>query len=196
MKCLIWLSNFATHGESLDNCKLTLHYSDAVEEAVTLDISEKDFYTAVLAAGAILTGFSGSFLQFRIQRESNYYRQPVTSYEEQKGRDVYIGLSHFSSAFLLIISAVVLEIIFGFCLPLLALANARLPILSPKIVASGLIAALILLMGYFCAELVHYEILNARLLNDRREWGRQWPVVATTFILALIASISVYSGLG
>ena len=157
-----------------------------------MDISAKDFYTAVLAAGAILTGFSGSFLQFRIQRESNYYRQPAVSYEENKGRDVFIGLSHFSGSFFLIICAIVLEMIFGFCLPLLALANADLSAANPKIIAAGLIAALIFLLGYFAAELVHYEIINVKLLNDRREWGRQWPLVISTFVVALLAAISIY----
>jgi len=157
-----------------------------------MDISAKDFYTAVLAAGAILTGFSGSFLQFRIQRESNYYRQPAVSYEENKGRDVFIGLSHFSGSFFLIICAIVLEMIFGFCLPLLALANADLSAANPKIIAAGLIAALIFLLGYFAAELVHYEIINVKLLNDRREWGRQWPLVISTFVVALLAAVSIY----
>ena len=157
-----------------------------------MDISAKDFYTAVLAAGAILTGFSGSFLQFRIQRESNYYRQPAVSYEENKGRDVFIGLSHFSGSFFLIICAIVLEMIFGFCLPLLALANADLSAVNPKIIAAGLIAALIFLLGYFAAELVHYEIINVKLLNDRREWGRQWPLVISTFVVALLAAVSIY----
>jgi len=160
-----------------------------------MNIPAKDFYGAVLAAGAILTGFSGSFLQFRIQRESNYYRQPAVSYDEQKGRDVFIGLSHFSGSFFLIICAVVLEMIFGFCLPLLALANAKLSATNPKTIVAGLIAALIFLVGYFLAELVHYEILSVNLLNDRQEWGRQWPVVIATFVVALLAAVSVYSAL-
>jgi len=157
-----------------------------------MDVPPKDFYTAVLAAGAILTGFSGSFLQFRIQRESNYYRQPAISYEQNKGRDVLIGLSHFSGAFFLIICAVVLEMIFGFCLPLLALANINLSAADPKTIAAGLIAALIFLLGYFAAELVHYEILNVNLISDRREWGREWPLVISTFVVALIAAIAVH----
>src|SRR5205807_8871788 len=97
------------------------------------DISDKDFYSAVLAAGAILTGFSGTFLQFRIQRESSYYRQPALSYEEGKAKDIVIGLSHFTSSFLLIICAVILEIVFGFCLPLFALANSATVFISPRL---------------------------------------------------------------
>ena len=53
------------------------------------------FYTAVLTAGAILTGFAGTFLQFRIQREASYHRQPAVSFEEANAKDVFIGLTHF-----------------------------------------------------------------------------------------------------
>jgi hypothetical protein len=152
-------------------------------------ISPKDFYTAVLTAGTVLTGFTGSFLQFRIQREANYYRQPALDFETGKAKDITIGLTHFSSSFLLLICAVVLEIIFGFCLPLLALADTRLSFLRPNLIVGGLLAALIILAGYFCAELVHYRILNTRLLHDKKEWGRQWPLVGITFGLALLCGV-------
>ncbi len=154
--------------------------------------SDKDFYTAVLTAGTILTGFTGSFLQFRIQREANYYRQPALSFEKAEAKDIFIGLSHFTSSFLLVMCAVILEIIFGFCLPLLAMANAHLSFISSRLVVAGLIAALIFLVGYFCAELVHYQILNRRLLYDKNEWGRQWPLVITTFNLALLLSVVTF----
>jgi hypothetical protein len=52
------------------------------------------FFESVLAAGAILSGFCGTFLSFRINRESNYYRQPALSYEEEKAKDIYIGRTH------------------------------------------------------------------------------------------------------
>jgi hypothetical protein len=88
---------------------------------------EQTFYAAVLSAGAILTGFSGTFLQFRIQREANYYRQPVLSYvegaEQGKAQDVPIGLVHFTGAFLLIIVSTLMAVTFGFVFPLLALAQ-------------------------------------------------------------------------
>lgn len=150
------------------------------------------FFSAIIAAGAILTGFSGTFLQFRIQREANYYRQPVLSYEERKAVDVFIGLSHFTSSFLLIIVAVLLEIVFGFTLPLLALAGYGCTVIEPKLVVSGLIAALIFLVGYFCSELVHYGILNRRLLNDKNEWGRHRVLVSVTTILAIFSSLIVF----
>jgi hypothetical protein len=155
-------------------------------------ISPKDFYTAVLTAGTVLTGFTGSFLQFRIQREANYYRQPVLDFETGKAKDVAIGLSHFSSSFLLLICAVVLEIAFGFILPLLAMADVHFSFLKPNLIVAGLIAALIILAGYFCAELVHYRILNTRLLHDKAEWGRQWAVVSITLALAILFGIACF----
>ena len=87
--------------------------------------SARDFYVAVLTAGTLLTGFSGTFLTFRIQREANYYRQPALSYDQEDARDIFIGLSHFTSSFLLIICSVVLDIVFGFLLPLVALADPQ-----------------------------------------------------------------------
>jgi len=139
-----------------------------------------EFFSAALTAGTILIGFSASFLQFRIQREANYYRQPALSFEKNQARDIFIGLSHFTSSFLLIIASTILDIVFGFCLPLLVLAKPGLVFISQRLVTAGLIAALVFLVGYFCAELVHYRILNRRLLPDKYEWGRQWPLVITT----------------
>lgn len=155
-----------------------------------LDISDKEFYTSVMSAGAILTGFSGTFLQFRIQREANYYRQPALSYEEKKAYDIDIGLSHFTTSFLLIIISSLMSIIFGFVLPLATIVNI-LSFVTPKLVASGLFAALVFLVGYFCAELVHYRILSTRLLNDRREWGKQWGVVIVSTLLAVLGSAAI-----
>ncbi|MFC7738204.1 hypothetical protein ACFQX4_20800 [Roseomonas sp. GCM10028921] len=157
---------------------------------MVLEVPEKEFYTAVLSAGAILTGFCGTFLQFRIQREAGYYRQPALSYEEGRARDVFIGLSHFTSSFLLIILATCLALIFGLVLPLLALAGLA-SFVTPKLVVAGLLAAAIFVIGYFCAELVHYGILNVRLLNDRREWGRQGALVAVTVGVAALSTVWV-----
>jgi hypothetical protein len=111
------------------------------------------FYAAVLSAGAILTGFSGTFLQFRIQREANYYRQPVLFYvegaEQGKGQDVAIGLTHFTGAFLLIIVSTLMAVTFGFVFPLLALAEMAPHFVSPKFVTVGLLSTLFPLLGYF-----------------------------------------------
>ena len=71
------------------------------------------FYEAVINAGAILAGFCSTFLVFRIQRESNYYRQSALSYEQGKAKDIYIGLTHFTSSFLLIILAATVSMVFG-----------------------------------------------------------------------------------
>src|SRR5512132_1711793 len=48
-----------------------------------------------------------------------------------------------------------------------------------------LISGLLLLCGYFIAELRHYRILSNRLLHDRDEWGRQWYFVIVCLLLAL-----------
>jgi hypothetical protein len=82
--------------------------------------------------------------------------------------------------------ATFLALAFGFVLPLVALARVA-AFVTPKLVASGLVASLSFLMGYFCAELVHYEILNTRLLDDPHEWGKQWRVAVLTILLAALA---------
>jgi hypothetical protein len=139
------------------------------------------FYEAVLSAGAILTGFSGTFLQFRIQREANYYKQPVTSYvkgaTEGKAQDAYIGLTHFTDAFLLIIAATLMAVAFGFVFPLLGLAEMAPPFVSRKFITAGLPSTLFTLGGYFLTELIHYRILSTRLLHDIAEFQREWPGV-------------------
>jgi hypothetical protein len=141
------------------------------------------FLPACLAAGAILTGFCGTFLSFRIQREANYYRQPVVDYHEGKGRDVYLGLSHFSSAFLLLIFGSLFAVIFGFILPLIALNGARIP---HQLIVAGMVGAVIFIAGYFACELVHYGVLSRRLLNDRHEWGQSKATVWMTMIAAAL----------
>jgi len=139
------------------------------------------FCAAVVSAGAILTGFSGTFLQCRIQREANYYRQPVLSYvegaTEGNAQDAYIGLTHFTGAFLLIIAATLMAVAFGFVLPLLGLAEMAPPFVSPKFITVGLLSTLSPLGGYFLTELIHYRILSTRLLHDISEFQREWPGV-------------------
>jgi len=78
----------------------------------------QSFYEAALTAGAILSGFSGTFMAFRIQREANYYRQPVLDFREGKGRDVALGLSRFNSSLLLIILGTLCSMAFGVLWPL------------------------------------------------------------------------------
>jgi hypothetical protein len=144
-----------------------------------------DFYGSVISAGAILAGFLGSFLVFRIQREADYYRQPAVDYKSESGKDIYLGLSHFSSSFLLIVLATLCALVFGFLIPLFAIAGAQGTLIDPKIVVGGLVGSLVLMCGYFVNEMVHYEILNTRLLNDTEEWGRETPLVIIVIVLAV-----------
>jgi len=43
------------------------------------------FYEAALTAGAITSGFIGTFLAFRIQREAGYYRQVGAGFHDGAG---------------------------------------------------------------------------------------------------------------
>jgi hypothetical protein len=153
--------------------------------------AETSFYESVIGAGAILSGFCGTFLSFRIQREANYYRQPAVSFEHREARDVFVGLTHFTSAFLLLILASLCSVIFGFLVPLFALAG--LPCAQNRVgaVVAGLVAALVLIGAYFFDELVHYRILSVRLLNDAREWGSEIVIVLGGLGAALIAALWV-----
>lgn len=138
------------------------------------------FFESVLGAGAILTGFCGTFLTFRIQREAGYHRQPALSYSDERAVDVHIGLSQFSSSFLLLIMATLSAIIFGLSFPLIALAGCSWAFARPELVVAGLLATLILLVGYFFNELVHYRIVSSRLVSNAREWGEEkWIVIVT-----------------
>jgi hypothetical protein len=142
-------------------------------------------YAALLSAGAILTGFCGTFLSFRIQREASYYRQPALDPKTGESVDIAAGLSHFTSSFLLLIIATLLAVACGFILPLLALLGDPI---QPKWIISGMVSSVIFVVGYFTCEMVHYEVLNRKLLNDRREWERSRGVVMATFIVAVIAA--------
>src|SRR5258706_15088191 len=128
--------------------------------------ADQRFFEVVISAGAIVAGFCSSFLVFRIQRESNYYRQPALSFEHKEARDVYIGLTHFTSSLLLLILAAFCSLVFGFVIPLLALSGVNVWFAKPGYVASGLVASVILLFGYFVDEMVHYGILSRKLEND------------------------------
>ncbi|MBB5866481.1 hypothetical protein [Xanthomonas sp. 3058] len=144
-----------------------------------------EFFSASLAAGAILTGFCGTFLSFRIQREASYYRQPAVDFQTGEGRDVFIGLSHFTSSFLLLAVATLLAIVFGFALPLLALYGLNV---SRQAVVIGILNSILFVCAYFACEMVHYGILNRRLLYDRAEWGRSTGLVAATCLISGVLS--------
>ena len=149
-------------------------------------ITSETFFVSMLNAGAILSGFCGTFLVFRIQREAAYYRQPAVDYHEDKGKDVYIGLTHFTSAFLLLVLATVCSATFGFVFPLLALSGCEWVSANPGFVVGGMIATLLLIAAYFLAELIHCEILR-KLRSDVREWKRELWVVGLGVFSAVVA---------
>jgi len=151
------------------------------------------FFEAIINAGAILTGFCGTFLAFRIQRESNYYRQPALVYKKEEAKDIYIGSTHFTSAFLLLILATLCSMFFGFLIPLLALAGCSWAFAQTALVVAGLIASLILLITYFLDELIHYEILSTELVNDAREWKRESLIVVGGLLVAIVSAMLAYS---
>jgi hypothetical protein len=145
----------------------------------------KSFFAIVIDAGAVLSGFCGTFLSFRIQREANYYRQPVLDYKTRRSRDVFIGMTHFTSSFFLLILATLGSLMFGVLIPLFAVAGSTWALAQTKLVVAGLVSVIILLVAYFFDELVHYRIINTNLINDAHEWGKELAIV----IVALVASV-------
>ncbi|SRR6266481_802200 len=164
---------------------------DAANGTIKIMLDEtRTFYEAALTAGAILSGFNGTFISFRIQREANYHRQPVTKFDEMacsgKGQDAYIGRSRFNSSFLLIIIGTLCSMIFGVFLPLFALANRYDP--GPGRILAGIAASTVLVMAYFFDELIHYEIVKwSRLLRDLKLWQYEWLIVISGVLLACLA---------
>ncbi len=147
------------------------------------------FYESIIAAGTILSGFCGTFLAFRIQRDATYYRQPVLSFERGEAKDIHVGLTHFTSTFLLLILGTVSSTVFGFLLPLIALAGCARLLANPGFVVGGLVGTLILIAAYFVDELIHCSILSTRLLGDAREWGSEKHVVIGGIALAVVSAI-------
>jgi len=150
------------------------------------------FFESIINAGAILAGFCGTFLAFRIQREASYYRQPVLDYEKGKAKDIFIGLTHFTSAFLLLILATLCAFTFGFIIPLLAIAGSFWALAQTALVVSGLVASLVFILSYFLDELIHYRVLSVNLVNDAREWRREWIIVIGALTITLACSILIY----
>lgn len=163
-----------------------------------MDPIERDFFSAALSAGSILTGFCGTFLSFRIGREAAYYRQPVLQYVPDKNvglaQDVPIGLTHFSSSFLILLIASLVTMGFGFILPLIALAGFGGDFVTVRIVTGGLVAAVMLISGYFLVEMQHYYILSNELVNDLKEKRRELWLVAVCMILAVGLFALIVSG--
>jgi hypothetical protein len=143
-----------------------------------MDGMETQFFQNVLDAGAIIAGFCGMFLVFRIQREAEYYRGPSYGFKNEQ---------HFTSSFLLIILATLIVSVFGVVFPLFYLSGVRGCWLTPRLVVAGLLAALILLAGYFVDELFHYRILKE---FGKEEWKRELPIVVFSFVLCILAALA------
>jgi hypothetical protein len=143
----------------------------------------EDFYAAALAGGAILTGFCGTFLSFRLQREAGYYRQVAVDFDSQAAKDIFVGLTHFTAPLLLLLVATLVSGFFGFAWPLLAMAEV-MPGNMP-VIAAGETTALILLVGYFAGELSHYKIINLGL----RDKG--WPIAAVSLLVAGACALAI-----
>lgn len=146
----------------------------------------ESFFGSTLSAGAILSGFCGSFLTFRIGREAAYHRQPVVDPGEGGGNDAVVGLTHFSSPFLLLLFATIWSATFGIVFPMLALSGSAWFASRPRFVLGGLVGALLLIGAYFLDELIHYRILRI-LPSDAREWKREGWVVGIGFLSAVVS---------
>src|SRR6185436_7926147 len=103
------------------------------------------FFSSALSAGAILSVFCGTFLAFRLQREASYYRQVALDFDSREARDVFVGLTHFTSALLLLVLATVCAAAFGFIFPLLAVHGSNWFLARSGYVVGGMIGSLILL---------------------------------------------------
>ena len=146
------------------------------------------FYEGALTAGSVFAGFIGTFLSFRIQREANYYRQPVPGCDGKK--DVYLGLSQFPVSLLLILLGAVCALIWGVCFPLLALAHQF--VVSPATVLAGLAACVCFVFSYFVAELFHYEIICKVNKND---WAKEGWIAWSGTSMAIIVALITYCAL-
>jgi len=138
------------------------------------------FYDAALTAGSILSGFLGTFLSFRIQREASYYRQPGQKLKES----ILIDLSQFPISLLLILLGTVCSVVFGIITPLLASAHAE-RVFSPITTLAGIIASLILAGAYFFAEMFHYRMFR---ICDK-EWRQEGWIVTCGIVLAVLPFI-------
>jgi hypothetical protein len=141
-------------------------------------------YEAALAGGAVLSGFIGTFLSFRIAREANYYSQPVFDCKQQKWKSAEINLSHFPPSLLLIILSWVGSTLFGLLCPLWALAR-RSPSPSPALIFAGILSSIILVAAYFLVEMVHYRMF-------RFKWGSEWGLVMCFLLLSILLGFFAY----
>jgi hypothetical protein len=152
------------------------------------DSDTKSFIEAALTAGSILTGFVGTFLNFRIQREASYYRSPENPNTDQQ---------HFGASFFLIIFAAVSSAIFGVALPLFALMPGHYFVIQPEMILAGILGSIVIVIAYFFAELFHYRIIfkqyNGKWIfnPDREGWRREFLIVALALSFFAITFFSV-----
>lgn len=146
------------------------------------------FYGAALTAGSILSGFFGTFLSFRIQREASYYRQPALDFNSRRAKDIFVDLSRFPVSLALLLLSMFCSTVWGVVLPLVALAGLELPILWPPNVLAGIIASIVLVAGYFYLEMFHYGMLR----RNGAEWGREIPRALGMIAFALLAAYLTY----
>lgn len=154
----------------------------------------ENFYDASLAAGAILSGFIGTFLNFRIQREAMYYRQPVLEWNNDnpggRAKDVFVDRSRFPLSLVVILLGALVSILYGVFLPLSALAHWNLCAVSPATILAGLVASIVLVATYFCVEMLHYKMFRV----DRTSWANEsWMAVIGISGAAALAILTYLS---
>ncbi len=156
-----------------------------------MDLHLDLFYPAALTAGSVIAGFIGTFFSFRIQREANYYRQPVLDFETGSSKNVNIDDTHFTVSLFLLCLGAIFALIFGIVSPLLELAGFELlPILgSPRAVIVGLLASLVFVVGSFLAELIHYRIIKS---CDGEGWKNEGWLIGVTIGAAAVIWVCVY----
>jgi hypothetical protein len=81
----------------------------------------------------------------------------------------------------------------GFLVPLLYLSGRRWDFLTPNVVVGGLVAALVLLVGYFVDELVHYRLIFP-IRFDLRERRREGPVRILLLAMATLLGVAALLG--
>jgi len=143
-----------------------------------VNTADTEFFGAVMAAGAIITGFCGSFLAFRLQREAVYFRNPAQG---------YVGQQYFSPSLLLLLLASLAASVAGLVFPLLGLRGVQARFVTPNAVVAGLLSALFLLTAYFFNEIIHYRIAFEGWRRELEGWDRERPIV----VVALLGCLAV-----
>ncbi len=160
-----------------------------------MNIDPRSLYESMIDAGAVLSGFCGTFLAFRIQREAAYHRQVAVDFASSQAVDVYVGLTRFGCAFLLLCLGSLATCGFGLVFPLLGLAGIPWFLARSAVAVSGVTGALVLLSAYFAAELVHYRIVGKSIAPDATDWRREWPILVGGILLAGLVAAATFNTL-